>query len=303
MDLVLKSWGVTSGDGYVSPERLAELEDIIFEKVRQKTLEGEDEGETVLRAFRYFDLQNTGRVNRQAFNQALNKFGCVFLAHELGALFCNYDKNNTGTLDYKEFSQVFALMGSGNNPNYNPVFSLLQAAPEEVLARVRNAVMGRGSHGVRGLMRCFHRADKAQNGWLSRHEFTWALKENGHALTKTELNKLFRYFDKNGDDRVCFSSFMESIRGRMNEARIGVIKMLWSKLCPDGDSMSLSDLMSHYRCNQHPRVLKGVNTEKQVMEEFINQFDCCRTRGQVSMMELGAYYHDTSCYVESDEAF
>lgn len=64
VDLVLKSWGVTSGDGYVSPERLAELENIIFEKVRQKTLEGEDEGETVLRAFRYFDLNNTGRVCR-----------------------------------------------------------------------------------------------------------------------------------------------------------------------------------------------------------------------------------------------
>ena len=38
------------------------------------------------------------------------------------------------------------------------------------------------------------------NNYLSRHDFTWALKTNGHGLTKTELDKLFRYFDKNGKD-------------------------------------------------------------------------------------------------------
>lgn len=265
-------------------------------------MEGEDEGETVLRAFRYFDLNNTGRVNQQSFYQALNKFGCVFQMHELMALFSKYDKNNTGTLNYKEFSQVFALMGSGKNPNYNPVFSILQAPPQEVLARVRDAVMSRGSHGVRGLTRCFHRADKSQNNWLSRHEFTWALKENGHALTKTELNKLFRYFDMNGNDKVSYGAFMKELRGTMNEARVNWCKTLWANL-GGGDSMQLADLMKHYKCDAHPRLLKGANTQQQLMEEFMNQFDCCRTQGTVTMMEFGGYYQDTSCYVESDEAF
>jgi len=55
-DLVMRSWGVSSGECYVSPERLACLERTIYEKVRQKTLPGQDEGATVERAMQYFDL-------------------------------------------------------------------------------------------------------------------------------------------------------------------------------------------------------------------------------------------------------
>ena len=62
VDLVLKSWGVSSGADYVSPERLQELETCLFEKIRQKTRPGQDCGATVERAMQYFDLQNTGRV-------------------------------------------------------------------------------------------------------------------------------------------------------------------------------------------------------------------------------------------------
>lgn len=158
---------------------------------------------------------------------------------------------------------MFALMGSGKNPNYNPVFSILQSPPEEVLARVRSAVMSRGSHGVRGLTRCLLRADKNNNNFLSRHEFTWALKENGHALTKTELNKLFRYFDMNGDDRVCYTSFMRCVRGgEMNQTRRDCVMQMWGQLAGscDAQSVNMQALMGMYRCDQHPRVLNGSNT-------------------------------------------
>ena len=33
-DILISTWGVTSGDDYVSPERINELEKIFYEKVR-----------------------------------------------------------------------------------------------------------------------------------------------------------------------------------------------------------------------------------------------------------------------------
>jgi Ca2+-binding EF-hand superfamily protein len=39
-------------------------------------------------------------------------------------LFKKHDKSGDGKLDYEEFSALFALKGSGNNPNVNPVFGL-----------------------------------------------------------------------------------------------------------------------------------------------------------------------------------
>lgn len=34
VDLVLSTWGITSGSDYVSPERLDELEKTLYEKIR-----------------------------------------------------------------------------------------------------------------------------------------------------------------------------------------------------------------------------------------------------------------------------
>jgi len=42
----LSTWGITSSIDYVSTERLTELENIIYEKIRQKTLTKEDEAKT-----------------------------------------------------------------------------------------------------------------------------------------------------------------------------------------------------------------------------------------------------------------
>lgn len=71
--------------------------------------------------------------------------------------------------------------------------------------------MSRQTHGIHGLWRSFCRSDKNAVGSLTRHEFTWTLKDNGHALTKTELDKLFCYFDRNGKDCVDYSCFMKHL--------------------------------------------------------------------------------------------
>lgn len=47
VDVIISTWGVTASESYVSPERLTDLETIIYEKIRQKTFTKEDEGKTV----------------------------------------------------------------------------------------------------------------------------------------------------------------------------------------------------------------------------------------------------------------
>ncbi len=113
----------------------------------------------------------------------------------------------------------------------------------------------RGAHGIRELGRAFRIADKNHNDYLSRHEFVWAMKTNGHQLTKTEFDKLFKYFDFNGDDQVDFNEFMRIIRGDLNEGRIGVINEAFAKLDKTGDGLvKLEDLIGVYNASKHPDV-------------------------------------------------
>lgn len=62
VDLVLKTWGLNTNKASVSAQKIQELEDIIFEKVRQRTHGADDEGKTVRKIFRHFDLDGYGTI-------------------------------------------------------------------------------------------------------------------------------------------------------------------------------------------------------------------------------------------------
>lgn len=96
VDLILKTWGMTHGKEYVSAQRVQQIEDILYEKIRQKTEEKSSEGKAAKAAFKYFDLADQGECNLENFTRALDKFGCKFSPPEIQTLFSKYDTNSSG---------------------------------------------------------------------------------------------------------------------------------------------------------------------------------------------------------------
>jgi calcyphosin len=78
VDLVLKTWGLNNEKTLVSPQRVEEIEKIVFEKVRQRTHGADDEGKTVRKIFKHFDLDGYGTIEPLEFTKALETLGCVF---------------------------------------------------------------------------------------------------------------------------------------------------------------------------------------------------------------------------------
>ena len=130
---ILKVWGLEGTAVTVNPQRLREIEDIIFEKVRQRTHGADDEGKTVRKIFKHFDLDGFGTIEFNEFTRALESMGCALPEFEMRALFDKYDRDGNNKLDFEEFSAWFAIRGSGNNPNVNPVFGLSREPPNQVL--------------------------------------------------------------------------------------------------------------------------------------------------------------------------
>jgi hypothetical protein len=110
---------------------------------------------------------------------------------------------------YSEVCEYFKDLGIGAKQNFNPIYTLYRSMPEDVLANIRKAVISNGIFGVGKLKNAFLTADKNHNGFLSRDEFVWCIKESGVDLTVNEFDKLFRYFDKNFDDQVSYREFVE----------------------------------------------------------------------------------------------
>ena len=78
------------------------------------------------------------------------------------------------------------------------------------------------------------KADKNKNQHLDRTEFSWCVKEAGVGLTKTEFDKIFKYFDKNCDDKITYQEFMGFFSGELNERRLDVINQAFKKLDVNG---------------------------------------------------------------------
>lgn len=228
VELVLKTWDLSSSkSSSVTAERLTELEDIVFEKIRQRTHGADDEGKTAKKIFKHFDLEGFGTIQPAQFKKALETLGCVFTENEIEALFRRFDANGNGKVDYIEFASFVARKGSGNNPNVNPVFGVTREPPGQVLDKILVVLKARGAHGIRGLGIVFRRVDNSGDRKLDRNEFQWGLKENGHVLSPSEFERIFKYFDKNNDGKIDYDEFLRAIRGDLNDRRRSLIKLAY----------------------------------------------------------------------------
>jgi len=303
IDMVLKVWNLTSVFN-VPAARLAELEDCIFEKIRQKTHGADDEGKTVRKIFRHFDLDGFGTIEPSEFKKSLETIGCVFKDFELDALFKKYDANGNGKLDYEEFASFFARKGSGNNPNVNPVFGISREPPNQVLDKIKATLKARGAHGIRGLGIVFRRMDNNRDKKMDRHEFMWGLKENGHTLSPSEFERIFKYFDKNNDGKVSYDEFLTGLRGDLNDRRRKLIGMAFRKLDRTGDGVvTIEDIQDKYDVSFHPKFKSGEMSKKEILGDFMKQWDTIKRDGTVTLEEFENYYKDVSASIDKDDYF
>lgn len=301
VDMVLKTWGIQSNKSMVPPGRLAELEEIIFEKIRQRTHGADDEGKTVKRIFNHFDLDGYGTIEPREFKKALETIGCLFKDHELEAIFRKYDKDSNGKLDYEEFSNWFAIKGSGNNPNVNPTFGIKREPPHQVLKKILDKLKQRGAHGIRGLGIVFRRMDDNGDKRMDRAEFMWGLKENGHDLSPSEFERIFKYFDKNNDGKISYDEFLRGVRGDLNAGRKALVGMAFAKLDNTGDGkVTIEDLTARYDVSFHPKFKSGEMSKADILNEFMAQWDTKVRDGCVSLEEFEDYYTDVSASIDDD---
>lgn len=304
VDMILKVWGINSDKAAVSGARLKELEDIIFEKVRQRTHGADDEGRTVKKIFKHFDLDGYGTIEPNEFRKSLETLGCTFKTHEMDAVFRKYDKDSNGRLDYEEFASMFAIRGSGNNPNVNPSFGVSREPPNQVLEKIRDTLKGRGAHGIRGLGLVFKRMDNNGDKKFDRNEFMWGLRENGHKLSPSEFERVFKYFDKNNDGRVNFNEFLRGVRGGMTDRRVKFVDMAYAKLDKDGSGIvDLKDIAQAYDVTMHPKFKSGEQSKNEILSEFMAQWDTDKRDNKVTMDEFRDYYTDVSASIDEDDYF
>lgn len=161
----------------------------------------------------------------------------------------------------------------------------------------------RGATGIVGLGHVFKRMDNNGNKKFDRNEFMWGLRENGHTLSASEYERVFRFFDKNNDGTINYDEFLLAVRGPMDGKRVKFVKMAFDKLDKDGSGLvTVSDLCGTYDTSQHPDKINGTKTEAQILKEFMYQWDSNKD-GTVTFEEFCDYYASVSASIDRDDYF
>jgi len=83
----------------------ASFERELKNKLSEKTKGAQSEQQVLMKAFKYFDLNDNGTVEPEEFAKAIEKIGIqIPTKQDLDMLFSIYDIDGSGGISYKEFS-------------------------------------------------------------------------------------------------------------------------------------------------------------------------------------------------------
>ena len=157
-----------------------------FEKGLKAKLAAKSSGATneetvLLKAFKYFDLNNNGTVEPEEFAKAVEKIGIMIpTRQDLDTLYNIYDKDQSGSLDYREFASEIFQRDVGGTPARG------RASGEDLLQRLRDKLKSRGARGIIGLSKQFRIMDDNHSMSLDKFEFSKAMSDYALGFSEGE---------------------------------------------------------------------------------------------------------------------
>ena len=77
-----------------------------FEKICNKNIICNETEEDLIKAFKFWDKENTGKVSVEDLKESLTKIGDVLNNNQMESLIKEADPNETGTIDYYEYAKI-----------------------------------------------------------------------------------------------------------------------------------------------------------------------------------------------------
>ena len=183
---------------------------------------------------------------------------------------------------------------------------------DNIIETIRNKVKRRGIRCLISLENNFRALDDDNSQTVNFDAFEKTSEDFRFGISFDELQKLFTFFDKEGNGRIDYDEFIRIIRGQMSNSRKSLIEEIFSTFEPDQDGfVHIKKVTQLFNPENHPDVLTGKKSPEEVYQEFVDTFDGNHTYlngdealyGNVDIDEFCDYYDSISMMIEKDSDF
>ena len=300
-------------------------------KLNQKCYGNTSEETVLVRAFKYFDLDNSGLSDTDTFLKTVKKIGITsFDDDEIIEIFSSFDTNKQGVIDYREFvSELFSNKSLSKKQKSSPIEkqeipekneivveneeknNLKLNNPEEILNLMKDVLNERGVQGICSIARNFRIIDENNSQTIDFDEFKQVCNMYNFGLDDKQLKMVFGNFDSENIGEIDYDEFIRTLRGEMNEFRQNLVQNVFDKLdIKKSGEISFKELNNKYNAKNHPDVISGKISEEEALKEFIDTFQetynyLCgtETNNIVTIEEFLEYYENVSMTIDEDDYF
>jgi len=179
--------------------------------------------EDVRKAFKTYDRDGDGSIDRGELHKALTNYKFNFSDQEVDIIFAAGDIDNDGTIDFEEFMY------------------LMCPSTAQIVKKFRESY--KTINDVKG---AFRRYDKNRDGGLSKSELNRMMMSTGHSFTDMEIDAIMNLGDRDGDGEIDLEEFMilmtPSASETLAKIRRGItsiadVKGLFKDIDVDGDGL------------------------------------------------------------------
>ena len=294
----------------------------LFEKDLKAKLSLKSSGHTeenllLLKAFRYFDSDNSGKIDKDKFAQALARLGFYgYTDSDLDKLFLLYS-NNEQYLDYNNFINILF-----NDPSLIQKEEKEETKNEEqeeepdlieiLVMRLRDLLSERGLVNMISIETGFRNIDTKNAQELDYSKFKQVCDKFDFQLNEEETKELFLAFAKEETTKVNYDEFIRILRGELPENRKELVENVFKSINPENkEELSIEEVFSLYNPKGSYELLylkKNEEDARKIFEDTFteNHLYLNGDKGKNKLVDLDEfidYYESVSLMIQDDDIF
>ena len=282
-----------------------------------------EENLLLLKAFKFYDTNNLGKIDKDAFAQALSKLGFYgYTDTDLDKLFLMYS-NNEQYLDYQNFADTLY-----NNPpltkkeeekeNIQDTEEKEEPQEEEqdlieiLIMRLRSLLSKRGLENMISIETGFRDLDTQNTQELDFSTFKSACDKFDFQLTEEEIKELFLAFTKEETTKVNYDEFIRILRGELSQNRKELVEQVYKSINEENkEGLNIEEVFGFYNPKGSYEFLYLKDKEENAKKIFENTFNenhiyLNGEKGKDKLVDLDEfidYYESVSLMIYDDDTF